>query len=367
MLPFQSSGLYQSVDDESSLALGRRRAWLGCSRWDMRAARQVQSTDDLDTAAVVGDLGAGLDARLTEFEKEGFWGAVLVVCDNRVVLLKGYGFADHERGIRNAPSTRFEMNSITKLFTGAAVLQLAAAKKIDVKDPVEKHLGAFPEEKRSATIEQLASHTSGLVAAGTELASETREGFLAAVKRAPREAVPGTHYRYSNSGFSVLAALIERVSGLSYEEYLRRNIFPAAGMQTAIFRDAVPRDDPRFAHGYVGSPSGLQPGPPNPYVWVHAWSRWRLVHGRRHLSVGRRRGERPNRLGRAAEAVVCAAHAPGHRSVRLAHQRRPGETPPDSRKAAAPTILRASCSTTRRTGSSSCGPATTCRNGGGRR
>jgi len=136
------------------------------------SGRQAQSTDDLDTAAVVGDLGAGLDARLTEFEKEGFWGAVLVVCDNRVVLLKGYGFADHERGIRNAPSTRLEMNSITKLFTGAAVLQLAAAKKIDVKDPVEKYLGAFPEEKRSATIEQLASHTSGLVAAGTELASE---------------------------------------------------------------------------------------------------------------------------------------------------------------------------------------------------
>ena len=65
----------------------------------------------------------------------------------------------------------------------------------------------------------------------------------------------------------MLAALIERVSGLSYEEYIRRNIFPAAGMRTAIFRDAVPRDDPRFAHGYVGSPSGLQPGPPNPYVW----------------------------------------------------------------------------------------------------
>ena len=154
------------------------------------SARQVQPTEDLDTPAVVGDLGAGLDSRLTEFEKEGFWGAVLVVRDNRVVLLKAYGLADHERGIRNGPSTRFEMNSIAKLFTGAAVLQLAAAKKIDVKDPVEKHLGAFPEEKRSATIEQLASHTSGLVAAGTELASDTREAFLAAVKRAPREAVP---------------------------------------------------------------------------------------------------------------------------------------------------------------------------------
>ena len=237
------------------LAMGHASAW------------HVQPTEDLDTTAVVGELGAGLDARLTEFEKEGFWGAVIVVRDNRVVLLKGYGFADHERGTRNVPSTRFEMNSITKLFTGAAVLQLAAAKKIDVKDPVEKHLGAFPEEKRSATIEQLASHTSGLVVAGTELESDTRETFLAAVKRAPREAVPGTRYRYSNTGFSVLAALIERVSGLSYEEYLRRNIFPAAGMHTPIFRDAVPRDDPRFAHGYVGSPSGLQPGPPNPYGW----------------------------------------------------------------------------------------------------
>ena len=168
---------------------------LGVLAMGHASARQSQPTEDLDTPAVVGELGAALDTRLTEFQKEGFWGAVLVVRDDRVVLLKGYGLADHKRGIRNVPSTRFEMNSITKLFTGAAVLQLAAAKKIDVKDPVEKHLGAFPEEKRSATIEQLASHTSGLVGAGTDVASETREAFLAAVKQAPREAVPGTQYR----------------------------------------------------------------------------------------------------------------------------------------------------------------------------
>ncbi len=291
------------------------------------SAWQVQPTEDLDTPAVVGKLGAGLDARLRKFEKESFWGAVLVVRDNRVVLLKGYGLADHERGIRNVPSTRFEMNSMTKLFTGAAVLQLAAARKIDVKDPVEKHLGAFPEEKRSATIEQLASHTSGLVVAGTELASETREAFLAAVKRTPREAVPGTQYRYSNVGFSVLAALIERVSGLSYEEYLGRNIFPAAGMQTAIFRDAVPRDDPRFAHGYVGSPSGLQPGPPNPYVWGTrgAGGVWSTVGDIYRFIAAVENGRIVS--GEQRKILACAAHAPGHRSVRLAHQRRPGETP----------------------------------------
>ena len=230
-------------------------------------ALQQPVLDSLERERVQGELGARIDAQLTRFAEYGFAGTVLVVQDGRILLLKGYGLADVARGVPNGPATRYEMNSLVKMFTAAAVLQLEADGRLRRADPVERHLGDFPAGKSGATVEQLASHTSGLVVAGTPLAGESRESFVEAVKRTPRESAPGTRYRYTNAGYSLLAAIVERVSGTSYHEYLRRNIFRRAGMRTAVFRDEVPDDDPRFARGYVGTPAGLQPGPPNPYVW----------------------------------------------------------------------------------------------------
>jgi CubicO group peptidase (beta-lactamase class C family) len=169
--------------------------------------------------------------------------------------------------VRNTAATRFEMNSMTKMFTGAAVLQLAAQGRLRPGDAVEQHLGGFPPEKQGATVEQLAMHTSGLIAEGTNLAGESREPFVRDVRQTPRESAPGEKYRYSNAGFSLLAAIVETASGKSYEDYLRAHLFAPAGLRTAVFRDEVPAGDPAFAHGYVGTPAGLEPGPPNPYVW----------------------------------------------------------------------------------------------------
>jgi CubicO group peptidase (beta-lactamase class C family) len=159
------------------------------------------------------------------------------------------------------------MNSMTKMLTGVAILQLAAAGRVQLDAPVGRYLGDFPAGKRGATVEQLAMHTAGLVVAGANLAGDSREAFIADVKRVPRESSPGTRYRYTNAGYSLLAAIIERASGSSYERYVREHMFGPAGMRSATFRDEVVSDDSRFAHGYVGSPSGTRPGPPNPYVW----------------------------------------------------------------------------------------------------
>ena len=230
-------------------------------------AQSPAQADSLGRDRVIGALGAKLDSQLARFAEYGFSGTVLVVRDRRVVLLRGYGLADVTRGVRNSASTRFEMNSMTKMFTGVSILQLAAAGRLQLNDPVERHLGAFPVGKRGATIEQLATHTSGLIVAGTNLAGDTREAFLSDVRQSPREAAPGEQYRYTNAGFSLLAAIIEITSGQSYEAYLRQHIFAPGGMQTATFRDQLPADDPLFAHGYVGTPAALEPGPPNPYVW----------------------------------------------------------------------------------------------------
>lgn len=230
-------------------------------------AQAPQEPDSLARTRVAGELGARLDARLTRFAEYGFSGTVLVVRDGRIVLLKGYGLADVERRVPNTAETRFEMNSMTKMFTAAAILQLAARGRLRLDAPAARYLPGFPPAKQTATIEQLASHTAGLIVQGTSLAEDSRDAFVRDVARTPVESPPGERYRYTNGGYSLLAAIVETVSGQTYEQYLRQHAFAPAGMRTAVFRNELPPGDPRFAHGYVGTPARLQPGPPNPYVW----------------------------------------------------------------------------------------------------
>jgi CubicO group peptidase (beta-lactamase class C family) len=223
--------------------------------------------DSLERDRVVGVLGNRLDTQLTRFAAYGFAGSVLVARGAEVVLVKGYGLADVERGVPNSAATRFEMNSMTKMFTGVALLQLAAQGRVSLSDPIARYFTGFPPAKERATVEQVATHTAGLIVEGAQLAGDSRDAFVRDVALTPIESPPGERYRYTNAGFSLLAALIETISGETYEQYLRRHLFEPAAMHSALFRNEVPARDSRFAHGYVGTPRGLHPGPPNPYVW----------------------------------------------------------------------------------------------------
>ena len=283
------------------------------------AAPSAPQTDSLASDRVVGTLGARLDSQLTRFAEYGFWGTVLVVRDGHLVLLKAYGLADADRAIPNAAATRFELNSMTKMFTGVAILQLDAAGRLQVGDPVDRALGAFPAGKRGATIEQLASHTAGLIVEGSELAEGSREAFVCDVKRTPRESPPGERYRYTNAGFSLLAAIIEVVSGESYETYLQHHLFGPAGMTSAMFRDQVPTHDPRYAHGYVGTPAGLEHGPPNPYGWGTrgAGGVWATVGDVYRWIVA---VEHDNLLPQAQRRMLFSPTPPFARGVRMARR-----------------------------------------------
>jgi CubicO group peptidase (beta-lactamase class C family) len=201
------------------------------------------------------------------FEREGFWGTVLVGHRGQVVLLKGYGFADSARRVRNSPATRFEMNSITKTFTAAAILQLAAAGRLAVSDPLELHLGPFPPDKRQATIDNLATHTAGLVQEGASLDHSSRDAFVESMKRTPLESAPGSTFRYTNAGFSLLAAVVERASGERFEDYLRKHLFAPTGLRTVLFRNQVPADDPQFARGYSEAAGTLVATTLGPLAW----------------------------------------------------------------------------------------------------
>jgi CubicO group peptidase (beta-lactamase class C family) len=209
-----------------------------------------------------------LERLLARYADYGFSGVVLVAQKGRVILEQGYGLANRERGIPNTPATLFEMNSLAKTFTGAAVLRLETDGRLETSDPIGRFLGAMPRSKAAATIEHLATHTAGLVPEGTDLDGSSRAAFIEAIKRVPRESPPGERYRYTNAGYSVLAAIVEAAAGDSFSRYIRRHLIEPAGLNSTRFRNELSSNDPlRLAQGYAGTPGAIEPDPPYPYVW----------------------------------------------------------------------------------------------------
>ena len=213
-------------------------------------------------------LGSDLDAFLTRLSKDGYSGSVLIVRKGEIILHKGYGLANRERGIANTPQTLYNVASVGKLFTAAAILQLETRGKLKTTDLLSKHLGTFPKEKSEATIHHLLTHTAGLLPDGAQLDYSTRKAFVKSVKDAPFEARPGEKYRYSNAGYTLLAAIVEEVSGLPFEVYLQRNIFDPAGLTSTGFAwDSRFKNSP-VAIGYKGKKlEELSPAAPQNDIW----------------------------------------------------------------------------------------------------
>jgi CubicO group peptidase (beta-lactamase class C family) len=199
-----------------------------------------------------------LQAVMRDFEAEGFSGVVLVEREGTAVFLEAYGYADRRGKIRNTPATRFELASLTKPFTAAAILKLQEQSKLRTSDRIDRYIGPLKPPKNLATIHHLALHRAGLVARGASLDSSTRETFLEGVRTAPEESTPGDQYRYTNVGYRLLAAIIELVSGTSYNDYLRREILLPSGLQEAYFRGEIV---PRLALGYDKPPDRSEPTP----------------------------------------------------------------------------------------------------------
>lgn len=201
-------------------------------------------------------VAAQVDALLARDYPIGAPGAAAMVCvGGRTVLRKGYGTADLARGGGVPADGEFRVASITKEFTAAAVLQLVAAGKVRLDDDVRRYLPWVDTGSREVIVRELLDHTSGLTdysdleafRAGPALAPLTvRQIWGLAAGRGLRFA-PGTDWEYCNTGYVLLGALIERVSGEPYGEYLRRRVFGPAGMAHTFY------DDPRWSGGAAGS------------------------------------------------------------------------------------------------------------------
>ena len=221
------------------------------------AAGPADTSTRLDREVVHGTTGARLDALAARYSEWGFAGTVLIAHGDEVLLHKGYGLADREAGAANTVATRHPSLSITKPILAMAVMRLAERGLVDLDEPLSTYLGPFPESKQTATLHHLLTHTAGLAERGSDVARPVRAEFVQAMKEAPFESPPGLKRRYSNAGYSLIAALVEQVTGKPWETTIREEVFGPAGMADSTF--ATDPEAPPIAIGYAGTVYASRP------------------------------------------------------------------------------------------------------------
>lgn len=168
--------------------------------------------------------------------------AVLAVKDGKTILRKGYGMANLELGIRIKPESVFRIGSITKQFTAAAIMKLVEQGKISLQDEITKFIPGYPVKGNKITVHHLLNHTSGIKSyTGMPNFFDTvRQDFATMemvdrFKNQPMDFKTGDDYRYNNSGYFLLGAIIEKVTGKSYAKYVDEAIFKPLGLKNTYY------------------------------------------------------------------------------------------------------------------------------------
>ena len=202
--------------------------------------------------------GAAVDSLLADYARPGLPGAsVLVVQGGRVAHAKGYGLAEVEAGRPATPATNFRLASLSKQFTATAVMLLAAEGRLRYDDEITALLPGLPPLARGVTVRQLLTHTSGLPAYEDFVPdSQTTQvhdaDIPALIAQAPGPMfAPGARYHYSNTGYVLLALIVERVSGERFATFLARRIFAPLGMANTVAFEAGRSAVAHRAYGYT--------------------------------------------------------------------------------------------------------------------
>lgn len=212
------------------------------------------------------ELGAFLDQLAAS---DSFSGAVLIAQDEKPIFRKAYGMANKEGNVQNQVTTKFNLGSMNKMFTGVAIAQLAEQGKLSFNDPIGKYLPDYPNKAVAGkvTIHQLLTHTSGLGDFFNEKFFANQASFkrvtdyLPVFANDPLAFDPGQRWQYSDAGFIVLGAIIESVTGQTYYDYIRKHIYEPAGMTHTGFYPSVD-DLPDSAIPYTNlGPKGTGQGP----------------------------------------------------------------------------------------------------------
>jgi CubicO group peptidase (beta-lactamase class C family) len=200
---------------------------------------------------------------------DAFSGTVLIAHGDTRVYAGAFGLASRGFQVPNRLDTKFNLGSMNKMFTAIAIAQLVEAGKLSYQDTVGKVLPDYPNKAVAGkvTVHQLLTHTSGLGSffndkyekADKSRLRETKD-FLPLFVDEPPEFEPGARFGYSNSGFLLLGALIEKASGQNYFDYVREHIYKPAGMTNSDSYE-VDRDPPNLAVGYTNQGPGWQRSP----------------------------------------------------------------------------------------------------------
>lgn len=187
------------------------------------------------------EMAQGMEAFMKKLaEADVFSGTVLLAKDGKPIFEGAYGIANKDFGVPNKLDTKFNLGSMNKMFTAVAIAQLVERGKLSFEDPLSKFIPDFPdpESARKIKIKHLLSHTAGLGGYFTKRYQDMSRANLRTVDDMMNLArqdeklqfEPGSKWQYSNTGMLVLGKVIEIVSGQSYYDYVRENIFKPAGM-----------------------------------------------------------------------------------------------------------------------------------------
>lgn len=210
-------------------------------------------------------IAAQLDSAMKVAEQAGFSGVVRIEREGVTLLEKGYGIANRERKIPFSDKTVVQIGSNTKDFTAVAILQLQERGKLSMTDSLAKYFPGAPADKRAITIAQLMNHRGGFpIGIGGDFEPLKRTAFLEKAMKTPLSFSPGSKEGYSNTGYSILAAIIEQLAGMTYDAYVQLNILAPIGLKHTGF--LLPGFKPEeLAHGYLaaGTDAGTMLGKPH--------------------------------------------------------------------------------------------------------
>ncbi|HUH90081.1 MAG TPA: serine hydrolase domain-containing protein [Lysobacter sp.] len=200
---------------------------------------------------------AEVDRLMQRYDGSGPGAALLVLQDGQSVLRRGYGLADLEQGTAVGSQTNFRLASVSKQFTAAAILLLAEQDRLHLDDPVRKWLPSLPAACEAITLRHLLTHTSGLIdyedVMPDVLGRQLRDADVLEILEAQDRTyfAPGSDYRYSNSGYALLALTVEQASGRDYPAFLRERIFQPLGMDNTLAYVRGGHDISHRAYGYT--------------------------------------------------------------------------------------------------------------------
>ena len=206
-----------------------------------------------------------VDTLFHEYDRPDVPGAsVIIIKDGKVLYKKAYGMANVEDKIPTTTKTNYRIASMTKQFTAMAIMILAEQKRLSLDAPLTKFFPDFPPYGKRITVRQLLNHTSGLldyfdlIPAARTAPLKDRDVLNLLQKQDHTNFPPGSRFRYSNTGYVLLALIVEEASGSHFSEFLKKNIFEPLRMTRTRFYEREDRSDRNRAYGYSQRERGFE-------------------------------------------------------------------------------------------------------------